>query len=98
MKGRLHNMKKHGHILLKVALAVAFVVTLYAIIDQQLEQNELVEQYEKLYAEVERYSDEVDELAYDFEICDTPEYFEKAARKLGFCKFGETVFINDRQK
>lgn len=91
-------MKKHGHLLLKAALAIAFVVTLYGIIDQQLEQNNLSDEYEKLADRVERCSDEVDELAYELSICDSPDYLEKAARRLGYYKFGETLFINDLGK
>ena len=91
-------MKKQGNLLIKVALGVGFAVTLYSIINQQFEQNKLNKQLETMTKEVDHYADSVDELAYDLSICDKPEYFEKAARRLGYYRYGDTVFINDRKK
>ncbi len=91
-------MKNRGHIMIKVAAAVGFAVTLYSIINQQFELNKLNEQYEKLEQQVESYSDSVDELSYELSICDKPGYYERVARKLGYYNFGETVFLNDRKE
>ena len=53
---------------------------------------------EDLKAEVEAYSDENDELAYELSIAGSEEFYLRLAReKLGYHHYGETVFINDQK-
>jgi cell division protein FtsB len=91
-------MKKRGHFLFRIAAAAGFVLVLYGIISQQVEENNMLRQMEELESQVEAYSDRVDELAYDLTICHTEEYYLKVAReKLGYYQYGDTIFINDQK-
>lgn len=91
-------MKKRGNLLIKLAACAGFLLAMYAIVSQQLQTNRLQEQLRELAAEVEAYADENDELAYQLSIAGTEEFYLRIAReKLGYHRYGETVFINDQK-
>lgn len=92
-------MKKRGNLLIKLAACAGFLLAMYGIVSQQLQTNKLQEQLRELEAEVQAYSDGNDELAYELSIAGSEEFYLRLARqKLGYHRYGETVFINDQKK
>lgn len=92
-------MKKRGNLLIKLAACAGFLMAVYGIVSQQLQTNRLQEQLRELEAEVQAYADGNDELAYQLSIAGTEEFYLNLARqKLGYHRYGETVFVNDQKK
>ncbi|MBO4355698.1 MAG: septum formation initiator family protein [Clostridia bacterium] len=87
-------MKRRGFLLVKIACVFAFVILVYSIVSQQVNQNKIDNEIADLKQKVVKMADEVDRLKYDLSIQGTEEFYEKYARThLNYYHYDDEIYI-----
>ncbi|HBL83903.1 MAG: hypothetical protein A2Y17_00310 [Clostridiales bacterium GWF2_38_85] len=88
--------RKRTNIFVRIAVIFVIVFFVVSIVQMQVKLSELKEQKNLVESEINKISDDIDEINLRLETPLTDEYIKRVAReKLGYCDEDEIIFYND---
>lgn len=88
--------KSNTNFIVRMAVAVMFVMLVFAVINVQMKLNDLKKNREALEEQIEEVKDIIDEVTVRLNAPVDDEYIERVARdELGLRREGEIIFYND---
>lgn len=87
--------RNNSNLIAKFAVLCIIVILIYAVIDIQMELNELKNTKEELEEQIAEVEDVIEEVTIRLDAPITDEYIERVVRdKLKYRKSGEIIFYN----
>ncbi len=88
--------KSNTNFIVRMAVAVMFVMLVFAVINVQMKLNDLKKNRQALEEQIEEVKDIIDEVTVRLNAPVDDEYIERVARdELGLRREGEIIFYND---
>ncbi len=88
--------KTDSNLIVKFAVLCVVVILIFAVINIQIELNELKQKKQELIAQIGDVEDTIEEINIRLDTPITDDYIERVAREqLGYRKNGEIIFYND---
>ena len=88
--------RKRTNIFVRIAVIFVIVFFVVSIVQMQVKLSELKEQKNLVESEINKISNDIDEITLRLETPLTDEYIKRVAReKLGYCDEDEIIFYND---
>ena len=88
--------KYNTNFIVRLAVAVMFVMLVFAVINVQMKLNDLKKNRQALEEQIEEVKDIIDEVTVRLNAPMDDEYIERVARdELGLRREGEIIFYND---
>lgn len=91
-------MKNRSGFFLRIICVIGIILVIYMVVNIQLRLDDMKEQRDELFEEVERQADKVEELQYEIRrpIDDEEFLIELAREKLGYYRYDDIIFYYNR--